>query len=515
MSDMIQVKELVQRGIAAAKSGQKEEAEQLLLEAVELDEENEQAWLWLSGLVESAEEKRICLENVLAINPRNTYAEAGLQWLEENAPPEPVPAEAQEECPHCGAQIPPSGSTCPNCGQPLLIACPNCGAYVDVAQSVCPECAQALGDFHDRAAYYLTLARAYLERHRNDSAEEALAYAQQAAGDDAEVLGSIAAMYDELGRPEEAIAAYEQAIAQAPKNASLYANLGSVYRRRLQIQEAKAMYEKAEKLDGNDPVVLFELAQLSYQEQGPASGVLRMVQKVIRTQPSNAEAYLLLGDIYVAQERYKQARQQYGRACQLTTADSELGQQARRKLGEVGPSGGQPASAQWATAKEESTSELIKRPGCISIYAFLMGIVAALSLLGVLGIGALLFGNRSGLGGVLRLNSGFLSLTTEEFTIAAAVTLGLALILSVIGLAEAIGLWNMRNWARIVEILRQGLGFTAILLVGAAFLFSIRDTLAQDTIASYPMYVLLGLFIALLVQAYFLFWFVANRERFR
>jgi tetratricopeptide (TPR) repeat protein len=72
---------LLKRGIAAAKAGAVEQARALLMQVVEQDEENERAWLWLSAVVESDEERRICLENVLTLNPDNAPARKGLEKL--------------------------------------------------------------------------------------------------------------------------------------------------------------------------------------------------------------------------------------------------------------------------------------------------------------------------------------------------------------------------------------------------------------------------------------------------
>ena len=42
------LKALLEEGITAAKAGQKERARQCLMQVVKADENNEQAWLWLS-----------------------------------------------------------------------------------------------------------------------------------------------------------------------------------------------------------------------------------------------------------------------------------------------------------------------------------------------------------------------------------------------------------------------------------------------------------------------------------
>src|SRR4051794_24292460 len=72
---------MVNEGVNAFKAGRKEEARALLLKATELDQYNEQAWLWLSGLMDSPDDQRTCLENVLAINPNNERARQGLSYL--------------------------------------------------------------------------------------------------------------------------------------------------------------------------------------------------------------------------------------------------------------------------------------------------------------------------------------------------------------------------------------------------------------------------------------------------
>ncbi|MGQ9547000.1 MAG: tetratricopeptide repeat protein [Roseiflexus sp.] len=69
------------RAIAAARDGRREDARALLLHLLEIDPHNERAWLWLSGVVDDPEDVKICLENVLALNPSNPRARQGLEWL--------------------------------------------------------------------------------------------------------------------------------------------------------------------------------------------------------------------------------------------------------------------------------------------------------------------------------------------------------------------------------------------------------------------------------------------------
>ena len=60
--------------INAIRAGNREEGRQILEEVLETDESNEDVWLWLSSVVETDEDREICLENVLALNPDNVVA---------------------------------------------------------------------------------------------------------------------------------------------------------------------------------------------------------------------------------------------------------------------------------------------------------------------------------------------------------------------------------------------------------------------------------------------------------
>jgi hypothetical protein len=168
---------LLREGIAAAKAGQHERARDLLMRVVEQDEENALAWLWLSGVVDSLDDREICLENVLALDPDHDAARKGLAFVRKqkeiqapssaeatppSAPspeppataraarpatlatailhedfarrrpppepkPEPPPTPPQDEfdnpylCPYCAAQTDPNDRKCQACGAKLWI----------------------------------------------------------------------------------------------------------------------------------------------------------------------------------------------------------------------------------------------------------------------------------------------------------------------------------------------------------------------------------------------------------
>src|SRR5258708_36343472 len=87
---------MVQEGIAAIKAGRKGDAKAVLMKAVELDEQNQQAWLWLSACVDTTGEQQICLENGLAIHPANEKARKGLAAITKQVTAEMAAASADK-----------------------------------------------------------------------------------------------------------------------------------------------------------------------------------------------------------------------------------------------------------------------------------------------------------------------------------------------------------------------------------------------------------------------------------
>jgi hypothetical protein len=84
-SNQVEASRLFQRGVAAARGGQRRVAAVLLGRAVQLDPRHELGWLWLSGMLDDPNEIAFCLRSVLSVNPHNQRARQGLAWLERRA----------------------------------------------------------------------------------------------------------------------------------------------------------------------------------------------------------------------------------------------------------------------------------------------------------------------------------------------------------------------------------------------------------------------------------------------
>src|SRR5690348_9400116 len=78
--------DLLQRGKIAANNNDSALARRLLSQVIQRDPRNETAWLWLSGVVETPERMRYCLQKVLSINPDNDHAQAAMRDFDALAP---------------------------------------------------------------------------------------------------------------------------------------------------------------------------------------------------------------------------------------------------------------------------------------------------------------------------------------------------------------------------------------------------------------------------------------------
>lgn len=94
-ANITEAQALYQRGVAAARGGQKRVAAVLLTRSLQLDPHCELAWLWLSGVIDEPRQQAFCLNAVLKLNPGNQHAQRGLRLLDQRQllgePPLPAP----------------------------------------------------------------------------------------------------------------------------------------------------------------------------------------------------------------------------------------------------------------------------------------------------------------------------------------------------------------------------------------------------------------------------------------
>ncbi len=77
-----QTRRLLVDGVQALVAGRREQARNLLMQCLEHDERNAEAWLWLSGAMDEKDDVQVALENCLNCDPHNEQARQGLDWLQ-------------------------------------------------------------------------------------------------------------------------------------------------------------------------------------------------------------------------------------------------------------------------------------------------------------------------------------------------------------------------------------------------------------------------------------------------
>ena len=106
--------------------------------------------------------------------------------------------------------------------------------------------------------------------------------------------------YDLAGRNDEAINAYQQAIAAKPDNASYYNNLGNILARAGKLDEAKAAYTKSAELDPPNAAMAWRNFGISLYQAGRMVDAIEPLQKSSELDPKSAQTWYLLGACMVA-----------------------------------------------------------------------------------------------------------------------------------------------------------------------------------------------------------------------
>ena len=103
-------KTLLELGIELTRQGEKARARPLLRELVELDPENERAWLWIASSAGGPDEASTALRRVLELHPRHEQALELLRRLEQGGP-----GRAPWHCPLCEQPAAAAQARCPRC----------------------------------------------------------------------------------------------------------------------------------------------------------------------------------------------------------------------------------------------------------------------------------------------------------------------------------------------------------------------------------------------------------------
>jgi Flp pilus assembly protein TadD len=119
-------------------------------------------------------------------------------------------------------------------------------------------------------------------------------------------LGDLAAALAQAGRYDEAILAYKQAAALAPRNPTVYYDIGLVRLDQLRFPEARAAFDKASQFDPRNPDIVFQRG-ISYVGLGEFETAELEVKRALLSK-DDAAYYEKLGEIEIAQGNLESAK---------------------------------------------------------------------------------------------------------------------------------------------------------------------------------------------------------------
>jgi hypothetical protein len=136
-----------------------------------------------------------------------------------------------------------------------------------------------------------------------------------------------------------------------------------------------------------------------------------------------------------------------------------------------------------------------ERPGCVTVYAVLLGIGgAATSLQGI-------------------------GLFAEEVGLSESLTCGISLLFSAFYFSMAYGLWNLKNWGRILVIVSRSLQIAVqlcawVALIAMAMVYSLGN--GHDASIGLEVWLIITLFalVGLAVNIVIIWWFASHKEYF-
>ena len=197
--------------------------------------------------------------------------------------------------------------------------------YLEAAVSQAPNDRQAA----------IFLGRAYASSGRPQEGIRVLEAYQARRGEQADALYWIGSFYDQLAerayqtlakahpdsylvletqgdqllqqqKYEEALAAYQKALAMAPNAPGLHFDLGNTYWRMEKFDQAASALEAELKSNPNHAQANFELGDIDVK-QGQAEKGVALLERAVALNPSLTEAHRSLGRAFLAERRYPEA----------------------------------------------------------------------------------------------------------------------------------------------------------------------------------------------------------------
>lgn len=174
------------------------------------------------------------------------------------------------------------------------------------------------------AEAHLALGEAYFRSQRKDDAQKqfeagltldkaaALPVTSQSA-DEVFLFGNVHAGLNQL---DEAKAAYEDALKLDPNKAAAYTNLGVVYYQQGKLDDAIAQLQKSLEIDPQDADTQYMLGA-AYVQKNDLSNAEKAFKQALALKPELGQAYIGLGNVYLITKQYDQALTALQKATEL------------------------------------------------------------------------------------------------------------------------------------------------------------------------------------------------------
>jgi len=368
----------------------REHARELLLQVVEQDHTCMEAWLWLSTVVDDMNARYTCLSNVLALDPENKQAKAGLAWIERQRPAPQLQKELltpspqhpkdsphhesytsdsistlahqpdsstqelppQPKCPFCHKPISASDMTCRHCRLPLVMDCPACNTLMDVEWKTCTECGYTMGDYRLGSVYFTHLAIGYQQHRQITKALTTLQIAEKMDPDQPDLYRLLGELQHEVGHIKEAIATLEFAVEKEPEQVGPYLSLGKVLKAEGHWRQAEEVYRDALRIASKSSEAHYAFADLMLQ-RGDIKKARQHLNRALKLDPEHGLAWAELGQMYDSLKKYSSAIRAYRRAVQLMPSDSLDLERVESRLHSLDPSWQKGSTKSWAAKLKE------------------------------------------------------------------------------------------------------------------------------------------------------------------
>ncbi len=170
----------------------------------------------------------------------------------------------------------------------------------------------------DSTNFYDLLGTALLNGKKDlPAAEAAFRKAIELDRTNADALEKLGKVQVQQGHPDQALALYQQAVKENPKEVRFCILAGELYEAQQNWDQAKAMYQQALNISPDNPLASNNLAYVMLQQGGNVDIAMNLAQTARRAMPDNPNAADTLGWAYYHKGSYNDAIRQFQEALRL------------------------------------------------------------------------------------------------------------------------------------------------------------------------------------------------------